>query len=83
LLDLLVFIEQTMDLSALWMPRSDVREPSWLAMVLRMSEVHEEDTQDISAVIEDTQDRQTRLSQRVDVLIEDREFHQETLLLME
>ncbi|GJV11154.1 hypothetical protein Tco_1352695 [Tanacetum coccineum] len=51
--------------------------------VTELTEVHEEDTQDISAVIEDTQDRQTRLSQRVDVLIEDREFHQETLLLME
>ncbi|GJU34128.1 hypothetical protein Tco_1182482 [Tanacetum coccineum] len=39
--------------------------------------------EDIYAVIEDAQDRQTRLLQRVDVLIEDREFHQETVLLME
>ncbi|GKD48412.1 reverse transcriptase domain-containing protein, partial [Tanacetum coccineum] len=43
----------------------------------------EDDTQDLYAVIEDAQDRQTRLSQRVDVLIEDKEFHQETVLLME
>ncbi|GJV92477.1 hypothetical protein Tco_1540290 [Tanacetum coccineum] len=43
----------------------------------------EEDTQDLYALVKDAQDRQTRLSQRVDVLIEDREFHQETVLLME
>ncbi|GKB10888.1 hypothetical protein Tco_0844811 [Tanacetum coccineum] len=53
------------------------------ARVTELAEVQEEDTQDIYAVIEDAQDRQTRLSQRVDVLIEDREFHQETVLLME
>ncbi|GJV45117.1 putative reverse transcriptase domain-containing protein [Tanacetum coccineum] len=39
--------------------------------------------EDIYVVIEDVQDRQTRLSQRVDVLVEDTEFHQETVLLME
>ncbi|GJS05741.1 hypothetical protein Tco_0322249 [Tanacetum coccineum] len=53
------------------------------ATVTEIAQVHEEDTQDIYAVIEDSQDRQTLLSQRVDVLIEDREFHQETMLLME
>nr|GEY60326.1 hypothetical protein [Tanacetum cinerariifolium] len=42
----------------------------------------EEDTHDLYAVIEDAQDRQTRLSQRVNVLIEDREFHQETMLFI-
>nr|GFC55102.1 hypothetical protein [Tanacetum cinerariifolium] len=52
------------------------------ARVTELVEVHEEDTQDIYVVIKDTQDRQTRLSHRVDVLIEDREFHQETVLLM-
>nr|GEU91981.1 hypothetical protein [Tanacetum cinerariifolium] len=53
------------------------------ARVTELAEVHEEDTQDIYDVIEDTQDRHTCLSQRVNVLIEDREFHQETMLLME
>ncbi|GKD74885.1 hypothetical protein Tco_1333167 [Tanacetum coccineum] len=53
------------------------------ARVTELAEVQEEDTQDLYAMIKDAQDRQTRLSQRVDVLIEDREFHQETVLLME
>nr|GEU45512.1 reverse transcriptase domain-containing protein [Tanacetum cinerariifolium] len=48
------------------------------ARVIELAEVHEEDTHDIYAMIEDAQDRQTRLSQTVDVLIEDRESHQET-----
>ncbi|GJV01586.1 hypothetical protein Tco_1335155 [Tanacetum coccineum] len=46
-------------------------------------DVWEEDTQDIYAMIEVAQDRQTHLSQRVNELIEDRQFHQETVLLME
>ncbi|GKF28039.1 hypothetical protein Tco_0094381, partial [Tanacetum coccineum] len=41
----------------------------------------EQDTQDISAVIEDTQDRQTQLFQRVDGLVKDRQFHYETARL--
>ncbi|GKE21391.1 hypothetical protein Tco_1432903, partial [Tanacetum coccineum] len=41
------------------------------------------DTHDIYAVIEDTQDRQTQLFQRVDGLVEDRQFHQETTLLLD
>ncbi|GKC37620.1 hypothetical protein Tco_1050004 [Tanacetum coccineum] len=45
------------------------------ARVTELAEVQEEDTQDLYAMIKDAQDRQTRLSQRVDVLIEDREFH--------
>ncbi|GJR20391.1 putative reverse transcriptase domain-containing protein [Tanacetum coccineum] len=53
------------------------------ARVTELSQVQEEDTQDIYDVIKDAQDRQTHLSQRVDVLIEDREFHRETVLLME
>ncbi|GJR43278.1 hypothetical protein Tco_1311381 [Tanacetum coccineum] len=48
------------------------------ARVTKLVAVQEEDTQDIYVVIEDAQDRQTQLSQRVDVLIEDRQFHQET-----
>ncbi|GJZ68199.1 putative reverse transcriptase domain-containing protein [Tanacetum coccineum] len=53
------------------------------AKVTELAEVQEEDTQDLYALVEDAQDRQTRLSQRVNVLIEDREFHHETMLLME
>ncbi|GKA56274.1 hypothetical protein Tco_0755346 [Tanacetum coccineum] len=53
------------------------------AKVTELVEVHEEDTQDIYAMIEDAQDRQTHLSKRVDVLIEERTFHQENVLLME
>ncbi|GKC47440.1 hypothetical protein Tco_1065162 [Tanacetum coccineum] len=53
------------------------------ARVTELAQVQEEDTQDIYPIIEDAQDRQTQLSQRVDVLIEDRQFHQETVLLME
>ncbi|GKC07252.1 hypothetical protein Tco_0998862, partial [Tanacetum coccineum] len=48
------------------------------AKVTELAEVQEEDTQYLYAMIKDAQDRQTRLSQRVDILIEDREFHQET-----
>ncbi|GJW09368.1 hypothetical protein Tco_1575195 [Tanacetum coccineum] len=51
--------------------------------VTKLAAVQEQDTQDIYAMIEDAQDRQTQLSQRVDVLIEDRQFHQETALLLD
>nr|GEV33403.1 reverse transcriptase domain-containing protein [Tanacetum cinerariifolium] len=53
------------------------------ARVTELAEVHEEDTQSIYVVIEDAQDIHTFLSQTVDVLIEDREFHQATVLLIE
>ncbi|GJR45572.1 hypothetical protein Tco_1313675 [Tanacetum coccineum] len=43
----------------------------------------EQDTQDVYAVIEDTQDRQTQLFQRVDGLVEDRQFHYETARLLD
>nr|GEW69615.1 hypothetical protein [Tanacetum cinerariifolium] len=42
-----------------------------------------EDTQDLYAVIEDTQDRQTHIYQRVDILAEDRQFHYETAQLLD
>ncbi|GKB93855.1 hypothetical protein Tco_0979992 [Tanacetum coccineum] len=42
------------------------------ARVTKLAAVQEQDTQDIYAVIEDTQDRQTQLFQRVDGLVEDR-----------
>nr|GEY95710.1 reverse transcriptase domain-containing protein [Tanacetum cinerariifolium] len=52
------------------------------ARVTELAEVQEEDTQDLYALIDDAQDRYTRLSQRVDVLTEDRKFHLETVLLI-
>ncbi|GJZ28393.1 hypothetical protein Tco_0573040, partial [Tanacetum coccineum] len=42
------------------------------ARVIELVAVQEQDTQDIYVVIEDDQDRWTQLSQRVDILIEDR-----------
>ncbi|GKD97926.1 hypothetical protein Tco_1381823, partial [Tanacetum coccineum] len=51
--------------------------------VTELATVQEQDTQDIYAVIKDAQDRQTQLSQRVDILIEDRQFHHETALLLD
>ncbi|GKE31430.1 hypothetical protein Tco_1450752 [Tanacetum coccineum] len=47
------------------------------------TEAVEEDTQDVYAVIEDTQDRQTQLFQSVDGLVEDRQFHFETARLLD
>ncbi|GJV13634.1 putative reverse transcriptase domain-containing protein [Tanacetum coccineum] len=43
--------------------------------------VQEQDTHDVYAMIEDTQDRQTQLFQRVDGVVEDRQFHYETARL--
>ncbi|GKE83593.1 hypothetical protein Tco_1557335, partial [Tanacetum coccineum] len=43
----------------------------------------EQDTQDVDAVIEDTQDRQTQLFQSVDGLVEDRHFHYEIARLLD
>ncbi|GKC95665.1 hypothetical protein Tco_1161107, partial [Tanacetum coccineum] len=52
------------------------------ARVTELVAVQEQDTHDIYDVIEDTQDRQTQLFQRVDGLVKDRQFHQETALLL-
>ncbi|GKF29998.1 hypothetical protein Tco_0096340, partial [Tanacetum coccineum] len=49
--------------------------------VTELAAVQEQDTQDNYYVIEDTQDRQTHLFQRVDGLVEDRQFHYETARL--
>ncbi|GJT47386.1 hypothetical protein Tco_0956101 [Tanacetum coccineum] len=46
-------------------------------------DVWEQDTQDVYAMIEDTQDRQTQLFQRVDGLVEDGQFHYETARLLD
>ncbi|GKC62460.1 hypothetical protein Tco_1095058, partial [Tanacetum coccineum] len=53
------------------------------ARVTELAAVQEQDTQDIYDVIEDTQDRQTQLFQRVDGLVEDRQFHYETARLLD
>ncbi|GJU49435.1 putative reverse transcriptase domain-containing protein [Tanacetum coccineum] len=53
------------------------------ARVTELAAVQEQDTQDVYAVIEDTQDRQTRLFQSVDGLVEDRHFHYETARLLD
>nr|GEU83142.1 hypothetical protein [Tanacetum cinerariifolium] len=51
--------------------------------VTELAEVQEQDTEDIYVVIKDAHDVQTQLSQRVDVLVKDKQFHQETVLLVE
>ncbi|GJS66680.1 hypothetical protein Tco_0681244, partial [Tanacetum coccineum] len=51
--------------------------------VTELAAVQEQDTQDIYAVIEDTQDMQTQIYQRVDILAEDRQFHYETARLLD
>ncbi|GJW68075.1 hypothetical protein Tco_0122499 [Tanacetum coccineum] len=53
------------------------------ARVTELAVVQEQDTQDVYAVIEDTQDRQTQLFQRVDGLVEDGQFHYETVRLLD
>ncbi|GKE15832.1 hypothetical protein Tco_1423409 [Tanacetum coccineum] len=53
------------------------------ARVTELAAVQEQDTQDVYAVIEDTQDRQTQLFQRVDGLVEDGQFHYETARLLD
>ncbi|GJZ11756.1 hypothetical protein Tco_0546515 [Tanacetum coccineum] len=70
-------------------PREAVEElaPTTLkgvnARVIELAAVQEQDTQDIYAVIEDTQDKHTQLFQRVNGLVKDRQFHQETALLLD
>ncbi|GJX89111.1 hypothetical protein Tco_0341125 [Tanacetum coccineum] len=53
------------------------------ARVIELAETHERDTQDLYAHLEDAQDSRARLSGRVDILLEDRQFHQQTVMLME
>nr|GEV19632.1 hypothetical protein [Tanacetum cinerariifolium] len=58
--------------------------------VTELVELHEHDTQDLYALIKDAQDSRTHISQRVimdsqrvDLLMEDRIAHQETILIVE
>ncbi|GJU42438.1 hypothetical protein Tco_1195395 [Tanacetum coccineum] len=53
------------------------------ARVTEIAAVLEQDTHDIYAVIEDTQNRQTQLFQRVDGLVKDRQFYYETARLLD
>ncbi|GJU67141.1 hypothetical protein Tco_1253400 [Tanacetum coccineum] len=70
-------------------PRKTVEEVAPMTLegvntrVTELDAVQEQDTQDIYVVIEDAKDRQTQLSQSVDILIEDRQFHHETTLLLD
>ncbi|GJV90513.1 hypothetical protein Tco_1538326 [Tanacetum coccineum] len=57
--------------------------------VTELAELHERDTQDLYALLEDAQDSRTRISQRVamdsqrvNLLMEDRIAHQETVLIV-
>nr|GFA17915.1 hypothetical protein [Tanacetum cinerariifolium] len=57
--------------------------------VIELAELHEHDTQDLYALLEDAQDSRTCISkrvivdsQRVDLLMEDRIAHQETIQIM-
>nr|GFB79876.1 hypothetical protein [Tanacetum cinerariifolium] len=58
--------------------------------VAELVELHEHDTQDLYALLEDSHDSRTRISQRVamdlqrvDLLMKDRIRHQETILIVE
>ncbi|GJW18528.1 hypothetical protein Tco_0025964 [Tanacetum coccineum] len=58
--------------------------------VTKLAKLHEHDTQDLYALLEDAQEGRTRISQRVtidsqrvDLLMEDRVAHQETILIVE
>ncbi|GKB13557.1 hypothetical protein Tco_0847480 [Tanacetum coccineum] len=51
--------------------------------VTELATVQEQDTQDIYAVIEDTQDRQTQRHQTVEALVDDRQYHYETARLLD
>ncbi|GJY59803.1 putative reverse transcriptase domain-containing protein, partial [Tanacetum coccineum] len=51
--------------------------------VTELTAVQEQDTQEIYAVIEDTQDRQTQIYQTVETLVDDSQYHYETARLLD
>ncbi|GJW46613.1 hypothetical protein Tco_0078259 [Tanacetum coccineum] len=51
--------------------------------VTELTVVQEQDTQDIYAVIEDTQDRQTQIYQSVRTMVNDSQYHYETARLLD
>ncbi|GJT76355.1 hypothetical protein Tco_1043080 [Tanacetum coccineum] len=53
------------------------------ARVTELTAVQEQDTQDIYAVIEDTQDKQTQIYQSVETLFDDSQYHYETARLLD
>nr|GEZ75022.1 hypothetical protein [Tanacetum cinerariifolium] len=68
-----------------WIDPRDVAEEESLTTlegvntkVTELATVQEQDTQDIYGMIEDTQGRQTKIFQRVEALVDDRQYHYET-----
>ncbi|GKD16873.1 hypothetical protein Tco_1206031 [Tanacetum coccineum] len=53
------------------------------ARVTELTLVQEQDTQDIYAVIEDTQDTQTQIYQSVETLFDDSQYHYKTARLLD
>ncbi|GJT09669.1 hypothetical protein Tco_0856711 [Tanacetum coccineum] len=70
-------------------PREAVKEVAPMTLggvntrVTELTAVQEQDTQDIYAVIEDTQDRQTQIYQSVGTLVDDSQYHYETARLLD
>ncbi|GKE61131.1 hypothetical protein Tco_1511498, partial [Tanacetum coccineum] len=70
-------------------PREAVEEVAQMtfegvnARVTELIAVQEQDTQDIYAVIEDTQDRQTQIYQSVETWFDDSQYHYETARLLD
>ncbi|GKE75556.1 hypothetical protein Tco_1537597 [Tanacetum coccineum] len=70
-------------------PREAVEEVASMTLegvntrVTELATVQEQDTQDIYAVIGDTQDRQTQIYQRVETLVDDSQYHYETTRLLD
>ncbi|GJY09822.1 putative reverse transcriptase domain-containing protein [Tanacetum coccineum] len=70
-------------------PREAVEEVAPMTLkgvntrVTELTTIQEQDTQDIYAVIGDTQDRQTQIYQRVETLVDDSQYHYETARLLD
>ncbi|GKA04023.1 hypothetical protein Tco_0676804 [Tanacetum coccineum] len=70
-------------------PRETVEEVAPMTLegvntrVTELTAVQEQDTQDIYAVIGDTQDRQTQIYQSVETLVDDSQYHYETARLLD
>ncbi|GJX82472.1 putative reverse transcriptase domain-containing protein [Tanacetum coccineum] len=70
-------------------PREAVEEVAPMTLegvntrVTELAAVQEQDTQDIYAVIKDTQDRQTQIYQSIETLVDDSQYHYETARLLD
>ncbi|GJS54196.1 hypothetical protein Tco_0627558 [Tanacetum coccineum] len=70
-------------------PKENVEEVAPITLegvntrVTELTAVQEQDTQDIYAVIGDTQDRQTQIYQSVETLVDDSQYHYETARLLD